>query len=117
MRWLARVKDAADTLLVCEVGRGLDILVATFVRDWPKVICYDYVGSHGRKLEEYFGEWMEIDFVGETSKRYPFGSVDEDVILIANETKIPDAGGKAIQENPHIRHIIRNGRLMYGRDG
>ena len=119
MRTIARTKCTCDNLFVCEVGRGIDIIMASFVKHWAKVICYDYITPHGHLIEEYFGERMgiKIDFTTVKSEEYPFDTIDEDVILIANNTKIPWTGGNSIQNNKRILHIIRNGRLLYGRDG
>ena len=119
MRSLSKIKNEANKLLVCEVGRGLDILVASLVQNWTKVISYDRIVMHGRLISEYFGMGMgmEIDFRAETSERFPFDSINEDIILVANGTQIQNDVARAIQKNMRIKHVIRNGRLLYGRDG
>ena len=42
LKILDEIKDSTDCLLICEVGRGLDILIANMVKKW-KIYCFDPV--------------------------------------------------------------------------
>lgn len=40
---LESIKNDADYLLIGEVGRGLDVLIANSVKKWKKIYCFDHV--------------------------------------------------------------------------
>lgn len=107
---LEKVKDLADTLYVCEVGRGLDILVALSVKSWKRIICYD--------TNQYYLDMINAHFPGQpiepflaNSGNMDFKKIEDQVILIADNHRIGEEGIKDILDNPNIKSAIIEGEL------
>jgi hypothetical protein len=110
---LQQVKDSADNLFVCKVGRGLELVLANFVKKWNKVLCYDDNKFYGELLNSYFVNQlrMNIEFTNCSTAKYPFENIRENTILVANGTRI---NIDEILTNKHIVKAIINGEL-YGK--
>lgn len=108
------VKDDADELLVCEVGRGIDILLASMVKKWTNIYCYDSNYHEGGEINLYFkkGLGMPIGFVTSPSSKYKFEDISRSTILVANSTRIGKFRARKLINNKNIVHIIKNGRLI-----
>ncbi len=108
------VKDDANELLVCEMGRGIDILLASMVKKWDTIHCYDNNYHDGDEVNLYFkkGLHMPINFVTDRSSLYKFADIYKPTILVANSTRIGKIRAKELLANQNIIHIINNGRLI-----
>jgi len=69
------------SLLVCEVGRGLDIVMALAIQKWGKIYCYDHV-DYSRELD-YF---PSVEFSRQSSTAFNPNRLPEDVIMIMNHS-------------------------------
>jgi hypothetical protein len=105
---LADIKDDCDVLAVCEVGRGLDILIANMVKKWKKIICYDQV-----HYNEYLKYFKNIDFHIQATNRF-LEIVDEYIpekcIMISHGSKFRDWDN--LREK-NIIHLIVDGKLKW----
>lgn len=77
---LTEIKDDADSLLVCEVGRGLDILVANMVKKWKKIYCYDHVN-----YKNYL-KFENIQFHHQSTYSFNPDVISEKSIMIMNHS-------------------------------
>jgi len=107
---LNKVKDSADNLFICEVGRGLDILVASTVKNWSEIICYDYY-DYEPLLQSFFAS-ESITFILSDSEVFDFSKIDKKVILIANCINSISLDKITNYKNDNIVHIIWNGELV-----
>ncbi len=87
---LSKISAEEKTLLICEVGRGLDILVSASVKKWDRVICYDYV-NYKLHLSSMFPGSI-IDFFTARSEEFNEDSIviDRPTIAIANDIRCKD---------------------------
>jgi len=109
---LKKINGDADSIFVCEVGRGLDILVAYNVKNWSSVLCYDYF-DYSSILEHFFkGKVSDLRFTLSESTDFDFGSIDRKVILIANNVTSIQSEKIIACTNKNIVHIIWNGGLL-----
>jgi hypothetical protein len=109
---LEKVKDLSDILYVCEVGRGVDILLALMIKEWSKIICYD-INPHyvdllpkhfpGKSIEIFRANSGDIDFIN---------NIKEPLILIADNHRLGKKGIFDIANNPTIKAAIIEGALI-----
>ncbi len=99
---LQKIQLDCDAILVSEVGRGLDILMASMVKKW-KIYCYDQV-DYGKYLK-YFGD--DIIFFHKSTTGFDSSVVPEDVILIHNHSIYKPF------ETKNIVHVIDDGELKW----
>ena len=112
MDHLETVKDRADTLYVCEACRGIDILLAYMIKDWPKVIAYD--------KNEYYVELLPKHFPGKNIEVFKANSGEldwktcilEPVVLISDNDKLGDVNKRIIPNNPNVKAAIIEGVLL-----
>jgi len=116
---LKKIKDSADTLLVCEVGRGLELILAHFVKKWKKIYCYDYNPLYKDLLDTYFVNQLGMNIVFNNCKtaKFPFEDIEEDTILIASHVQMRKDVAEKILMNDCIVKVILNGKLTEKRGG
>jgi hypothetical protein len=102
-------KDFSDKVLFCEVGRGLDIVLTSAIKNWSKITCYDGNNFVVEKTAQLF---PEAECICENTYRY-FENlmIDESTILIAHHTRIGNKEKEIIKKNSNILAII-NGELL-----
>lgn len=100
---LESIKDSADCLLVCEVGRGLDILVANTVKEWKTVYCYDHV-NYERYLKRVFNN---ISFLQKGTGVYMTDLIEDECIVIMNHSIY------SYEKFMNTTHGIINGELKW----
>jgi hypothetical protein len=84
---LSKISMEADTLLICEVGRGLDILVSNSIKKWNRIICYDYV-NYKLHLSSMFPGSI-IDFLVLRSEEFKGDSIiSQPAIVVANDIRV-----------------------------
>lgn len=109
---LSGISAEANVLLICEVGRGLDILIANSIKTWNKIICYDYV-DYRAHLSSMFPNSI-IEFLLSRSEEIQFDNVQQSTIAIANDIKCPEKDflrSKLIASS-NIVKVIWNGELI-----
>lgn len=116
---LNKVKDSTDYLLVAEVGRGLDILIANNIKKWKKIYCYDHV-DYNRYLKNYFVN-EDIRFTASPTTVFDTTQLKEKCIMLLNTNIKHEINalikkmGKPIQRfinSDKILHIILNGEII-----
>jgi len=113
LKLLGENKDFSDTLWICEVGRGIDILLASFVKPWKKIVCYD--------SNEYILEEVNLYFKGQlglpietfrmNSGNFDFNTVTEKVVMVANITRLGEPQKELIKNKDNILEIFDGRRL------
>lgn len=102
MKTLKEHKDFSDSILFCEVGRGIDIVLAKQIKNWKKIICYDNNQFIVEKVKEFFPEvncsYISTDF-------FDFSGIAELTILIAHKTRIRNRE-KEVVNNKNLLKII-----------
>lgn len=102
-----------DNLLVGEVGRGLDILVAIIFEQWNKIYCYDSNGLYGKYLEEFFSPYKDkIIFTETPTHNFDVKAIKEDTVMVINHTRTGIDAGIKFFECPNIIYIIKDGKLI-----
>jgi hypothetical protein len=103
---LQDIKDSADYLLICEVGRGLDILMASQVKKWKKIYCYDQVDY--RNYLYVFDN--NINFVRKSTGVFSPETISEKCIVIMNHSI---CSYEKFKKNMNSVHGIINGDLKW----
>ena len=114
-------KGFADTLLVCECGRGIDILLANMVQSWKKIYCYDHSGESIKQVIKYFKDRLgyPVEAVCSSSWSYPenhlnpkgYAGIDYKMVILANVTKVEPHHREQIKANSNLLGIF-NGELL-----
>ena len=106
-----RKNEFPDNLLVCEVGYGIDIVVAMMAKDWKEIRCYDRCGGFKEGLLNFFTKryGLNIKFERSISTMFRFDEIKNDTVVISNTTHI-----YIDEESERIR---KNEKLIYLRDG
>ena len=51
---LIRIKDKSDAIIIGEVSRGVDLLLAQMVKDWKHIYAYDHALCYEPLLKQFF---------------------------------------------------------------
>jgi len=108
------LKEATGNLLLCEIGYGVDLVIAMMTRKWDVVKSYDHNPYMKSGLEKFFVErhGVNLSFKCSPSNYYRFDEITEPTIVISNFCHISvDVKAKEIKENDNIIYI-RNGELV-----
>jgi len=114
MRLLEEHKDFSNNLLVCEVGRGVDIWIAKKVKPkWNKITCYDNNQLILNEVNAYFKNRVElpIEIVLQSTNSYDFAGITEPTIVLGNNLNISDREINLLKNNKNLLVII-NGKLL-----
>lgn len=107
LAWLEELKDFSDTLFICEVGRGTDILIASAVKQWKKIICYDsnelVIACVNRYWRDKLGLPIEAS-VRDTT--YVDLAALRDCVVIAHRTRLGEQGKDILRNNRNIVAIV-----------
>ncbi len=105
---LIKIKDESDTIVIGEVGRGVDLLLAQMIKDWKHILAYDHALPYEPLLRLWFKGYEYY-----TTSTAKFLTTDKyiksECILIINETKFR----KWDKINQNIKNIIWNGEYLY----
>jgi len=102
---LEEIKNEADVLLIGEVGRGLDILIANQVKKWEKIYCWDHV-NYSKYLHIFDSN---IEFLHKPSSLMINYPIQEKHIFIINHSLYsPDK----FNSETNV-HSIKNGELLW----
>jgi len=104
--------DFADQILICEVGRGLDVVLSSMVKTWKHIDCYDTNENVLKTVRSYFVKIHQLQLTTriQNSGVVDFSLLTEPVIVIANETMLGEHHFESMRENPKVLPII-NGSL------
>lgn len=103
----------SDNLFICEVGRGIDLLLASFVKQWKRISCYDLNQSVLDEISIYFGSkiGVQMDVFRTNSGEFDFNVITDNTVIIANGTKIGEEQKKIIKNKPNILAIFDGRKL------
>lgn len=128
------VANVSNNVIVAEMGRGIDLLLLTFIKNWQRIIIYDTNPYYGDYI---VGRWKnvykkDVTFVlantGNTNwndngdivfyqsedhvktKREDY-RMQENCILVLENTRIGRVGLDVLYTNPNIVRVIKNGDM------
>jgi len=107
-------KEFPDNLLVCEVGYGVDVVVAMIAREWKEIRCYDRSGAFEKGLLEFFVEQHGLTLIFETSisAHFRFDEIKKNTVVVSNETHIGvGEPSERIRNNEKLIYL-RNGEVL-----
>lgn len=112
LNFLSTIKGPSN-LLVCEVGRGLDILVAIIAKEWNKIYCYDHNGLYGNLLKMFFENYKnKIIFTKIPTHGFDISGIDNETTMVINRTRVGFDAAIKFFDCPFIKYIIKDGRLL-----
>lgn len=114
MRLLEEYKNFSNKLLICEVGRGIDIWIARKVKaTWDKIICYDNNQLMLDEVNIYFKDRLQMPIQTEfqSTVTYNFAAISEPTIVLGNSLKTSDKEIEILKSNKNVLAII-NGKLL-----
>jgi hypothetical protein len=114
---LLKLKDEVSSLVIAEVGRGLELYLACLVRkDWEQIICYDN-HPYGEYVNYFSNEFeAPIEFL-KMSSNHPdkYEIINEklkgNAIAIMTHSRSTKEEAFPSNNNPKIKHVIYNGEL------
>lgn len=116
LKLLKEHKDYSDTLIVCECGRGMDILLANMVKPWKKIYCYDHNDLVINEVNKYFRDKLGLPIEAAMNPSWSYdklhlnlkgyAGVDFKAILLGNVVHLDPEQKEAIKNNPNILAII-----------
>jgi hypothetical protein len=109
---LEKKKNSAESILVGEVGRGLDIIFAFLTKEWKTVYCYDQFEYYEKFIKGFFPS-CNIKYTTSISKRYDLSILEEPVIFMMNMSKMEKQDFERFKENDNIISIINDGVLIH----
>jgi hypothetical protein len=91
------------SLFVCEVGRGLDILIANMIKEWNTIYCYDHVD-----YKEELSQFPNVQFYHTSTHGFNTSVIQEDVLMIMNHSKC----NPMLHQSDHIKGRIVDGNYI-----
>ena len=107
---LNKVKDLADNILICEVGRGIDLVLADHIKQWSNILCYDVNDKILSATKNYFNFFKSADFILKNTSFFDFSSITVPTILVCSDMHVPLEGLQGIK-NPNIKTILWDGEI------
>ena len=113
MKLLQENKDFADTLFSCEVGRGTDVLLASFIKSWKRIIGNDANPLVLEQANSYIKNKLELPLETFTcnSDLLDFSVYKEKMIIVGNLCRINPQTKEYIKSNPNLLAIL-NGEIL-----
>lgn len=108
---LKEIGHLSDNLLICEIGYGMDLVIAMMVKEWNKVLSYDHNPYMEKGLVEFFVErhGVNLEFKCSPSNYYRFDEINEPTIVLSNYCHV--------SVDVQAENIKNNDNLIYVRDG
>lgn len=99
--------DRVNHLFVCEVGRGLDILLAESLKHWETIYCYDSSYRYEAYLKDLWGD--RIVFTCCPSIKFDLETLNYKTVAVANHSKTKQLFER-MKECNRISYIIQDGK-------
>ena len=116
---LKEIQDSAEQILFCKVGRGIDIILANYMKPWKRILCYDDNPHYGNFFNIYFKDKLNlnIEFTQTDTDGFKFDSINENTILIGNQGMKKCGFGKAYHTTLPNKYFVKkiiNGEFKDG---
>lgn len=101
-------KDFSDTLMVCECGWGIDIILGASVKEWKKIMGYDRCDPLIPEVNKFFHEELKlpVELQCISSAGVEFSKINEPMIIAVNEPHFDVKQYEEIKNNPNILFIV-----------
>jgi hypothetical protein len=90
MDHLERFSNDHRVLLVGEVGRGIDIVLACLIKNnWERIICYDSNYLINDVLKDFSVRHLPInvEFITASTNSYPVDNIPDNTIMVINHSR------------------------------
>ena len=108
MQLLQEHKDFSDNILLCEVGRGIDIILVNQIKSWKKISVYDCNDYVVAQLRNHFSD---VIITQENTQKKDFSIIKEPTILLAQRTQIQSWQREVMKLNKNLMCII-DGKIV-----
>lgn len=110
---LKKLGDRSDNLFVCQIGRGLPVIVAFQAKRWKCVLGYDKF-DYGKLLNDFFEPKLSIEIVFEIKDTVDFSTegLDIDVVMSGHNTRFTPNQLKEITSCWMIRGYTHDGHIV-----
>lgn len=110
---LKKNKEFTDNIFICECGRGVDILLASFIKKWNKIVCYDINPFIREEVNTYFNNYLHLSVESffANSGDYDFSQINYKTIVLANITRISSEQYQTMLNNNNLLVIV-DGTLL-----
>jgi len=110
---LRKLKDTSDNLLVCQIGRGLPVIVAFQAKKWRRVLAYDNI-DYGRLLDEFFIPRLGVEIKFEIGDTADFSAegLKTDVVMTGHNTRFTAEQLKEIALCDKVRGYTHDGHII-----
>jgi hypothetical protein len=95
--------ELPNNLFLCEVGRGIDIVLAKMVKDDWRITCYD---SNEKVLERVKARFPIVNANVDNSGTWDPDVITEPTVVIANQTMLGEEKFNKLRSNANIFQII-----------
>lgn len=101
---LCSICDFADTAIICEAGRGIDVLLASFVKPWRRIIAYDQDKGVLHEMKKYFrGELgLPLETMQIRSENFNFRGWGEKALVFGTCHNVDGNKFQEIKENDNL---------------
>jgi len=110
---LGKFKDRSNNLLVCQIGRGLPVIVAFQVKRWRRILAYDNI-DYGRLLDGFFiprlGVKIEFE-IGDTAN-FSTEGLKTDVVMTGHNTRFTAEQLKEIALCDKVKGYTYDGHII-----
>jgi len=107
MKCIEENQDFSDTLMVCECGWGIDVILCSTIKDWKKIIVYDgnrYMIREAESFLRRLGFEVDVDLFSSTG--VDFSKIDERMVLVANYSHIPRKSLECLTNKSNVLSIV-----------
>jgi hypothetical protein len=115
-QYLLDRRDLADVFITGEAGRGIEIALASLVKPWKKILCYDSNALYGPVIVNFFRgrHNLPVEFIPCSTLNYPFETIDSPYILSLSHSRSGEDTAKRCQDIPNAVGVVINGEIRKG---
>lgn len=105
---LKEICDFADSVFIPEAGRGIDVLLASFVKEWKLITAYDQDKSVLVEMRKYFAGELRLPFqaLQINTFLFNFASINERTIIFGTCHNLNEDIKKQIVNNKNLIGIL-----------
>lgn len=105
---LKTVLDFADDILIVEAGRGVDVLLTSFVKQWKTITAYDQDKSVLHEMTNYFAGELRLPFIARQINTFDFNfrAINERTIIFGTCHNLDEKIKAQILENGNVLAIM-----------
>jgi hypothetical protein len=105
---LQSICHEASEIIVCEAGRGIDVLLTSFVKPWHRIVAYDQDKSVLYEMKKYFKGELGLPFEVQqiNTINYDFSGINERTIIFGTVHNVNADKKKEILGNTNLIGLL-----------